>query len=293
MTGTGQVSVVSAVRVGGLRRRLLTTQAAFGGTALVICLVAPLVGPTPISLGRVFDGSIPFADNVDAQILFIARLPRALAGALVGGALAAAGVVLQALLRNPLATPFTLGVSAGASLGAMTVIIFGVPLTVFGVPAVPLASFVGSLAAVGIVYSLARLRRQGLSTNVLLLAGVTLNSLFSAIIMFVQYLADFSQSFQAIRWLMGNLDVSGYEPIVWALPLLVAAAVGFAWLPLSLNLLTLGTEHAATRGCQRASHTTPGVLQRVARDGRSGIAGRPNRVYRHHRAAHRASRGRC
>lgn len=248
MTETSGVVAVGATGVGSLRRRILTTQAAFGGSALVVCLLAPLVGPTPISLARVFDGSIPFADNVDAQIFFIARLPRALAGALVGGALAAAGVVLQALLRNPLATPFTLGVSAGASLGAMLVIILGVPLTVLGGSAVPLASLAGSLAAVGIVYALARLRRQGLSTNVLLLAGVTLNSLFSAVIMFVQYLADFSQSFQAIRWLMGNLDVSGYDSIVWALPLLVVAAAGFAWLPRSLNLLALGTEHAATRG---------------------------------------------
>ena len=248
MIETSRVATVSAVGVGSLRRRIVTTQAAFGGIALVVCLLAPLVGPTPISLVRVFDGSVPFADNVDAQIFFIARLPRALAGALVGAALAAAGVVLQALLRNPLATPFTLGVSAGASLGAMVVIILGVPLTVLGMSAVPLASLAGSLAAVGIVYSLARLRRHGLSTNVLLLAGVTLNSLFSAVIMFVQYLADFSQSFQAIRWLMGNLDVSGYDPIIWALPLLAMAAVGFAWLPRSLNLLTLGTEHAATRG---------------------------------------------
>ena len=248
MTNVGHAATVSAVGVGDLRRRLLTTQAAFGGTAVVVCLLAPLVGPTPISLSQVFDGSIPFSDNVDAQIFFIARLPRALAGALVGSALAAAGVVLQALLRNPLATPFTLGVSAGASLGAMLVIIFGVSLTVLGVPAVPLASFTGSLAAVAIVYSLARLRRQGLSTNVLLLAGVTLNSLFSAIIMFVQYVADFSQNFQAIRWLMGNLDVSGYEPIVWALPPLGIALAGFAWLPRSLNLLSLGPEHAATRG---------------------------------------------
>ena len=80
---------------------------------------APTVGSTPISLARAFDRSIPWDDNVDAQIFFVARLPRVLAGALVGATLAAAGVVLQALLRNPLATPFTLGVSAGASLGAM------------------------------------------------------------------------------------------------------------------------------------------------------------------------------
>lgn len=231
-----------------LRQRFLVTQMAFGGTALIVCLLAPFVGPTPIDLARVFDSSIPFADNVDAQIFFIARLPRALSGALVGAALASAGVVLQALLRNPLATPFTLGVSAGASLGAMMVIILGVPLSLLGVHAVSLASFAGSLVAVSIVYTLARIRRKGLSTNVLLLAGVTLNSLFSAIIMFVQYLADFSQSLQAVRWLMGNLDISSYEPIVSATPLLVIAAVVFASLPRSLNLLTLGAEHAATHG---------------------------------------------
>ena len=146
---------------GTTRRRFVIAQLAFGIAALVTCFAAPMIGPTPIRLSVVFDPSIPFANNVDAQIFFIARVPRALAGALVGGSLAAAGVVLQALLRNPLATPFTLGVSAGASLGAMLVIILGAPLSVAGVPAVPLASFAGSIGAVGIVYALARLRRRG------------------------------------------------------------------------------------------------------------------------------------
>ena len=87
-------------------------------------MLAPLIGSTPIDLRRAFDPSIPFADNVDAQIFFVARLPRTLAGALVGATLASAGVVFQGLLRNPLATPFTLGVSAGAALGAMLAITF-------------------------------------------------------------------------------------------------------------------------------------------------------------------------
>ncbi len=231
-----------------LRRRLVGMQVAFGAVALGACAVAPLIGPTSLNWRAVFDPTVPFADNVDAQIFFIARLPRAIAGALVGGALASAGVVLQALLRNPLATPFTLGVSSGASLGAIGVIILGVPISIAGLPAVPMASFAGALGAVGVVYGLARLRRHGLSTSVLLLAGVTLNSLFSAIIMFVQYLADYTQSFQAVRYLMGNLDVSSYTPIVWALPLLVVAGAAFAWLPRSLNLLTLGPDSAAARG---------------------------------------------
>ena len=244
----GTLPVAAGVTAGNLRRRAWLVQLGFLVFALLVCLCAPLVGPTRIDLRRVFDPSLPFADNVDAQIFFIARLPRALAGALVGASLAAAGVVLQALLRNPLATPFTLGVSAGASLGAMLVITLGVPLTLAGIPAVPMASFAGALAAIGVVYALATLRREGLSTNVLLLAGVTLNSLFSAIILFVQYLADFAQSFQAIRWVMGSLDVSSYQPILWALPMMAVAFAVFARLPRALNLLTLGADSAASRG---------------------------------------------
>src|SRR5687768_10075311 len=113
-------------------------------TALVI-LLAPTLGSAPIRLRRVFGPQIPWAENVDAQIFFIARLPRVLAGALVGSTLAAAGVVLQALLRNPLATPFTLGVSAGAALGAMIAVVLKLELTVLGITSVPLASFAGSL----------------------------------------------------------------------------------------------------------------------------------------------------
>lgn len=220
----------------------------FGVIAAAACLLAPLVGSTPVSLRRVFDRGLPFHDNADAQIFFIARLPRTLAAALVGAALAAAGVVFQALLRNPLATPFTLGVSAGAALGAMLAITFPVALAFAGVTTVPIASFAGAIGAVAVVYFLATARRQGLSTSVLLLAGITLNSFFSSLILFVQYLADFTQTFRTVRWLLGDLDVAGYGPIVAALPFMVIAFGAFAWLPRSLNLLTLGADAASARG---------------------------------------------
>src|SRR3954464_10112267 len=148
-----------------LGRRLWKTLPWFAALAGASVLGGPLVGSTHISLRRAFDASIPFADNVDAQIFFVARLPRTLAGALVGGTLAAAGVVFQGLLRNPLATPFTLGVSSGAALGAMLAITFGWTLGSLGLPAVPVASFAGSIGAVAIVYMLSRARHGGLSTN--------------------------------------------------------------------------------------------------------------------------------
>ncbi len=231
-----------------IRTRLIATLTVSGLVLVTALVAAPLLGSTSISLARVFDRSIPFGDNPDAQIFFIARMPRVLAAALVGASLAAAGVVFQALLRNPLATPDTLGVSSGAALGAMLAITFHFQFTIAGVPAMPLASLAGSLGALAVVYALATARRRGLSTTVLLLGGVTMTSFFSALIMFTQYLADFTDTFRTVRWLMGVLDVGSYAPLVAVLPLLVVAFGMFAVLPRSLDLISLGTDAAAARG---------------------------------------------
>jgi iron complex transport system permease protein len=233
-----------------IRRRILIVTLAFALFTIAVMLWAPTIGSTPISLARAFDRSIPWDANVDAQIFFVARLPRVIAGALVGATLAAAGVVLQALLRNPLATPFTLGVSAGASLGAMLAVATHLELSVLGMTSIPLASFAGSLIATGIVYALAASQRRGLSTNVLLLAGVTLNAFFSALILFVQYLSDFAEALRAIRWMMGGLDVASYTPIVAALPFIVVSLIAFAVMPRTLNVLSLGSEAAAAKGVE-------------------------------------------
>jgi iron complex transport system permease protein len=241
-----------------IRRRLWTTVPLFGVSTIAVLLIAPTLGSTPISLSRVLDPSVPWVDNVDAQIFFIARLPRVLAGALVGATLAAAGVILQALLRNPLATPFTLGVSAGAALGAMLAIALHLDLSLLGATSVPLASFAGSLVGTAVVYFLATRVHGGLSTNVILLAGVTMNSFFSAIITFVQYLIDFADWYRTARWLLGNLDVSSFRPIAATTPLLIVTFALFAMLPRSLNLLTLGDDAASARGVDVAR------IQRIA-----------------------------
>ena len=231
-----------------VRTRLLWTVAGFGLLTIAACLLAPLAGSTHISLARVFDRSLPYTDNIDAQIFFVARLPRVLAAALVGSALALAGVVFQALLRNPLASPDTLGVSAGASLGAMLAITFDADVSLFGLSAVPLASFVGSLGALLVVYGLSVVRRRGTSTMVLLLGGVTLTALLSAVMGFVQFLADFTQTFRNVRWMMGSLDVAAYPPLVAALVPMALAWAGMASLPRVLDLVSVGAESAAARG---------------------------------------------
>ena len=237
-----------SVRLTSIRSRVAVAVLGFGALALAAIVLAPLVGSSSISLTRAFDRSIPFDTNVDAQIFFIARLPRVLAGALTGAALAAAGVVFQAMLRNPLATPFTLGVSAGASLGAMLATVWGASVALGPLSPVPLASLGGAAIASGIVYWLATPYRRAMSTAVLLLAGVTLNSFFSALIMFVQYIADFAQVYRAVRWVMGDLDVGSFQPILAVLPLILIACALFAVLPSSLNLLCVSADAAAARG---------------------------------------------
>jgi iron complex transport system permease protein len=135
----------------------------------------------------------------------------------------------------------------------MLAITFNWSLAALGVPAVPVASFVGSLLAVGVVYLLARARNRGLSTTVLLLAGVTLNAFLSALILFVQYFADFADTYRTLRWLMGDLDISSYQPLVAAVPIGIISLAVFAWLARPLNLLALGPDSAESRGLDVAA----------------------------------------
>jgi cobalamin transport system permease protein len=231
-----------------LRRRLLATVAGFAALTIAVCLTAPLIGSTPIHLSRVFDRTIPFADNVDAQVFFVARLPRVLASVLVGSAFAIAGVVFQAFLRNPLASPDTLGVSSGATLGAVVVITFHIDTAVLGVSAVPVATFAGAAGALGIVYAMSIARRRGTSSTVLLLAGVALSAFLGALNRFIQVIGDYTDTFRSIRWMMGSMDVGSYTDIVVALVPIAAACVAIGTLPRELDLVSIGAEAAESRG---------------------------------------------
>jgi len=231
-----------------VRRRLAVTLAGFGALTFAVCLLAPLVGSTSIHFSRVFDRSIPFADNVDAQVFFVARLPRVVAAAVVGAGLALSGVVFQALLRNPLASPDTLGVAAGASLGAMLALTAHADFTLLGVSVVPLTSFAGSVGSLAIVFALSLARRRGTSSTVLLLGGIAIAALLNAAGRFIQYLADVTETFRTVQWLMGSLDVGSYAPILASLVPFGIACIGFVTLPRVLDLISLGEEAAEARG---------------------------------------------
>jgi cobalamin transport system permease protein len=231
-----------------LRRRLAVTLASFGALTVAVCIAAPLVGATPIQLSRVFSRAIPFADNVDAQVFFVARLPRVLAALLVGSSFAVAGVVFQAFLRNPLASPDTLGVSSGATLGAVIVITFHIDTALLGVSAVPVASFAGAAGALAVVYAMSVARRRGTSSTVLLLAGIALSAFLGAVNRFIQVIGDFTDTFRSMRWMMGSLDVGGYTDIVVALVPMAVALAAVGTLSRVLDLVSIGAAAAESRG---------------------------------------------
>lgn len=209
---------------------------------LVILLVTPWIGSADISWQRVLEGASP-----DREIFVDYRLLRILFGALAGGSLAVAGVLFQAILRNSLATPFTLGVSSGSSFGAVLAIVLGLDTVVLGVPVVSVAAFSGALLTIALVFMIAR-TRGALPTFTLLLAGVTLNFIFAALILFMHYVATFTETFLMVRWMMGGVNDVSYPLLLkTAPPVLIAVAVLIAYSP-SFNLLAAGEDWATTRG---------------------------------------------
>lgn len=212
---------------------------------LATVLVAPLVGTQRISLGGVFRG-----DPTAALIFWQIRLPRILLSLLGGAALAVSGLGFQTLFRNSLAEPYTLGVSSGAALGAVLALrIEGGQF--LGLPLVALASFAGALGATALIVGLS-LRRQGIETPTLLLAGVAVSLSCSAIILFLQYLADSTQTFRMVRWMMGGLSVVGYREVLWLAPWVLGGSAALFALRWELNLLLTGEELAASRGVDLA-----------------------------------------
>ena len=204
---------------------------------------APLVGSSPVDFQRAWAGAWP-----DAQILFDMRLSRVVLALLTGGALACAGVLFQALLRDALATPYTLGVSSGASLGAVSAICFNLP-PVLGLPAVWVAALAGSMAALWIVMAIAGGGRR-MSSFTLLLAGVTVNSMAMALILLLHSTAAYGQSFAIAHWLMGGLDPASWRVLAGLGTIVVAVVAGVMLKAREWNLLSVGEEWAAARGVE-------------------------------------------
>ena len=210
-------------------------------TMLLLTLVAAtLVGSVPIDLARALDLTDP--ENPDRVILFRARLPRVLLGAAVGSGLAASGAALQSLLRNSLASPDVIGISGGASVGAVVAIALDTSWM-----AIPFAAFGGSLLAMLVIVRLSTLRGR-LHPYSLLLVGVILNTMAAALFLLVSSLVAPDRMLGMLSWLSGSLSLRhyGWVALVWVVMTLGTALLWIEARP--LNLLSLGEETATQLG---------------------------------------------
>src|SRR5712692_3290029 len=203
-------------------------------------------------------------DEVARAIFFRLRVPRVVMAGLVGATLAVVGAALQALFRNPLADPFTLGVSGGGSLGASIAIALGWGARISGVPLVFLASFAGAATAMVVVFRIARTGSVVLP-GALLLAGVVTNLIAAAGILTVQYVADETRALQILRWIIGSLDAVGFQIIFQMLIFLIPGWIALLAWGRDLHLLALDEDTAASLGvnvrrCELAIYVISSLL---------------------------------
>jgi iron complex transport system permease protein len=212
-------------------------------TLLVALAVLALLAS--VALGP---AAVPLGELLHSDIVWNLRVPRALLAFLVGGSLGVAGAGLQALVRNPLADPFLLGLSGGAGLGA----VLAIALHVSGPWALPLAAFVGALAALGLVYRLGLVGGAALDPRILLLGGVAIGAFAAAVTTAVVSLADAAELRNAFLWLWGGLSGASWDTVLVIalyapIPLIVLFAAARP-----LDLLALGDESAGYLGADVA-----------------------------------------
>jgi len=179
-----------------------------------VMMICCLLGTEDVSLKAVFKdlGNVE-ATSPDHLIFMRVRLPRVILAAIVGAALACAGVIFQALLRNPLADPYILGISSGAGLGTIIAVISGFSWTLWGRSPVAVFAFIGAMATVWLVWMIGRLTGKNHVTG-LLLAGVVISAFFSAMIMFLTSISRSKQVYATIFWLMGNIAEEDYLVLI-------------------------------------------------------------------------------
>jgi iron complex transport system permease protein len=214
---------------------------------ILVIIISLILGTADVSLNDIIgiiNGTVSQEDPV-RLIIFKIRLPRIILAGLVGFALSLGGVTFQAILRNPLADPFILGVSSGSAFGAVLAITFGLSFS-FGVP---LMSFMGALLTIYLVMSLGA-RKMGMESSTILLTGVIINAFFTAIIMFFISTSADDRLHTMLFWLYGDLSQSRYSQLIIIAPFILVAAVILYSFARDLNIITTGDEIASQLGVE-------------------------------------------
>jgi len=212
--------------------------------SLAVLLITPFIGATPVPFSSIWESA---DSEVASAVFWELRVPRVFLAFFVGAGLAVGGMVFQAVFRNFLASPFTLGVSSGAAFGAAIYYQIGFSAVLFGISGSVIFALFGAFLTMFIIYALAGARGR-LSTLEMLLAGVVLNFFFSSFILFLQYISDFAEIFRMTRWLMGGLHTADYLSVgVIGAVVTICSLIIFSKAR-DLNLLLLGEELAQSRG---------------------------------------------
>ncbi len=235
---------------------------------LTLILIASVAIGLMVGSQRIDVSTLFSPDSFSHALFFRLRLPRVLMGLVIGASLALTGGALQALFRNPLADPYTLGVSGGGALGASIAIALGWSARVAGIPLVFVASFGGAMLAVWLVKTIARTGGIVLP-GALLLSGVAVTLISAAGVLTIQYLTDPASALRILRWLIGDLDIVGLDPIWRMLVILVPAWIVLLAFSRQLNLLAIDEDTAATLGvnvrrCETAVHALCALIVGVA-----------------------------
>jgi iron complex transport system permease protein len=217
-----------------------------GALAAAALLLSLRLGAVPLGVREVVEGALGTGDATTVAIVRRLRLPRSVLAAVVGGSLAASGAAFQALLRNPLAEPYILGVSGGAAVGAVGAIVLG--LSAPSGAGTALAAFGGAALAVLLVLRLAGSVGRTLDARVLLLSGVVVGAFFNAVILLALTFSDLESFRSALFWMMGSVAGATWREIAVLSAAAVPALLVLLTLARPLNLLSVGEETAAHLG---------------------------------------------
>jgi iron complex transport system permease protein len=211
-------------------------------------MICCLLGTEDVSLKAVFKdlGNVE-ATSPDHLIFMRVRLPRVILAAIVGAALACAGVIFQALLRNPLADPYILGISSGAGLGTIIAVISGFSWTLWGRSPVAVFAFIGAMTTVWLVWMIGKLTGKNHVTG-LLLAGVVISAFFSAMIMFLTSISRSKQVYATIFWLMGNIAEEDYLVLWVSSGCVLTGIIALFYISPQLNVISFGQNDARAMG---------------------------------------------
>ena len=219
---------------------------------VALAVLIPVIVLICLTIGGINISLLNMSDN-DKIIIWDVRLPRILAGLAVGAGLAVCGCVLQAILRNPLADPYTLGISGGAALG-VTVALIVKPVShlvaLGGELGLPVAAFIGAIAAVLLVFLIAN--KQRFSVHGLILSGVILGFVFSGGVFLIFAVAKPTEIQSAMFWLMGNLYLTGYGLLRIITPFIIIGIIIVIVFSRDLDIMTLGDEKATHLGVSPA-----------------------------------------